>query len=552
MSKCFPPRPAMRLSRLLSVCALLLFCGAYDLARAAGGPTILTDPASTRAVALESITFRREPFPVTMPVQFSADTRNRIVFFVMNLDLLAGEGASALSVDAEDATHRHYTFRAESVTPFPGYEWMSQVVVRLSDDIGDVGDVLVRLNLHGVSSNRVRVGIGHTGGGPIDDAGAVATPAPFPAPAVTPTPTPNPFTGPASTADTVRLLEQATFGPTPAEVTRVQGIGLRAYLNEQFNAPLSVIPSGTLMPTDQAQGCPTGSSATCTRDNYTMYPLQVAFYQNAISGQDQLRQRVAWALHEILVVSGNDVTLPSWMAPYLQTLQRNALGNFRQLLQEITLNPAMGQYLDMLGNSRGNPNENYAREILQLFSVGLDKLNTDGTPQLDSQGNRIPTYDQTTITNFARVFTGWRLAAPKVTMINGVNFNVLNYQDPMIVTSESNHDTAAKTLLNGTTLPAGQNSTTDLNAALDNIFNHPNVGPFVGRQLIQHLVTSNPSPAYVARVAAVFNNNCAGLYPDNPCSGARGDLKAVVTAILLDPEARGDAKTDPAYGRQRE
>jgi uncharacterized protein (DUF1800 family) len=283
-----------------------------------------------------------------------------------------------------------------------------------------------------------------------------------------------------------------------------------------------------------------------------MYPLQIKFFQNALTGNDQLRQRVAFALHQVFVVSGTDVNLPSWMSPYLQTLDRNAFGNYRQLLQEMTLNPGMGLYLDMLGNSRSNPNENYAREVLQLFSVGLDKLNLDGTPQLDGQGKRIPTYDQTTITNFARVFTGWRLAPPKVTVIGGVSYNVFNYQDPMIVTSENNHDTAQKVLLDGAVLPAGRNSTQDLAAALDNIFNHPNVGPFIGRQLIQHLVTSNPSPAYVERVARVFNNNCAGLYADSPCSGVRGDLKAVVTAILLDPEARGDVKTDPSYGRLRE
>jgi uncharacterized protein (DUF1800 family) len=350
----------------------------------------------------------------------------------------------------------------------------------------------------------------------------------------------------------VRFLEQATFGPTSSEVARVESLGFRAYLNEQFNAPQSGYPTLTLMPTDSAQGCPTGSPTTCGRDNYTMYPLQIKFYQNALYANDQLRRRVAWALHEILVVSGRDVNQPSWMSPYLQTLDRNAFGNFRTLLQEITLNPGMGLYLDMLNNTRNSPNENYAREILQLFSVGLDKLNLDGTPQLDSQGNRIPTYDQTTITNFARVFTGWRLGVPKVTVINGVNNNVLNYQDPMLVTSENNHDTGQKVLLNGAVLSAGQNSTADLNAALDNIFNHPNVGPFIGRQLIQQLVTSNPSPGYVERVARVFNNNCAGFYPESPCSGARGDLKAVVTAILLDPEARGDVKTDPSYGRLRE
>jgi uncharacterized protein (DUF1800 family) len=540
------------LLRLLGLCAILYLIGPSQQVRAAG-LTVLTDASSTRAIAMEAVTLRREPFPLTMPVPFSADTRNRIVFFVMNLDLLAGEGANALTADAEDVSKRHYTFKVENVSPVPGYEWMSQVTVRLSDDVGDVGDVLVRISLHGMSSNRVRVAIGHLGGGPADDPGATAMPAPGPpAPAATPTPTPNPYTGSSSTADTVRFLEQASFGPTSAEVTRVRNMGFRAYLNEQFAAPMSSYPSLTLMPTDNTQGCPNGSAATCNRDNYSMYLLQRQFFTNGLYGSDQLRQRVSWALHQILVVSGTDVNQPSWMSPYLQTLDRNAFGNFRTLLNEITLNPGMGLYLDMLNNTRSNPNENYAREVLQLFSVGLDKLNIDGTPQLDSQGNRVPTYDQTTITNFARVFTGWRLAAPKVTTINGVPFNVFNYQDPMIVTSEANHDNAQKVLLDGVVLPAGQTSSQDLTAALNNIFNHPNVGPFIGRQLIQQLVTSNPSPAYVERVARVFNNNCAGLYPDSPCSGARGDLKAVVTAILLDPEARGDIKTDPRYGRLRE
>jgi uncharacterized protein (DUF1800 family) len=549
MRKSLPPRSFRNLSRLLSVCALLFFCGAFNFAEATGGPTILTEATSTRAVVLEAVTFRREPFSLTMPVPFSADTRNRIVFFVMNLDLLAGEGANALTADAEDATHHHYAFKVENVTPSPGYEWMSQVTVRLSDDIGDVGDVLVRINLHGMSSNRVRVGIGHVGGGPTDDATAIITPAPFPAPAPPPPLTPNPFTGPATSADTVRFLEQASFGPTSAEVARVQGIGFRAYLNEQFSAAASSYPTLTLMNADQSQGCPTGSAATCGRDNYTMYPLQMKFFQNALNtqpGSDQLRQRVSFALHQILVISGRDITQPSWVAPYLQTIDRNAFGNFRQLLFEMTLNPGMGNYLDMAGNNKSAPNENYAREILQLFSVGLDQLNPDGTPKLDAQGNRIPTYDQTTITNFARVFTGWNISA-----VAGQQ-GVFDYITPMTVTRETNHDTGQKVLLNGATLPANQTSTQDLNAAIDNIFNHPNVGPFIGRQLIQQLTTSNPSPAYVERVAVVFNNNCNGLYPDSPCSGARGDLKAVVRAILLDPEARGDIKTDPAYGRLRE
>lgn len=552
MKKRLPPRISRSLQRLLCACASVFFCGAFTFAHAASSPVILTEPNSTRAVALEAVTLRKEPFSPTMPVPFSTDTRNRIVFFVMNLDLFAGEGANALTADAEDSSKRHYAFKVENVTPVPGYEWMSQVTVRLSDDIGEVGDVLVRINLHGMSSNRVRIGIGHTGGGLPDDASAVSAPAPFPAPAATPVPTPNPFTGAASSADAVRFLEQATFGATSSEITRVQAIGFRAYLDEQFSVTSSDYPAGTLMPNDQTQGCPTGSTATCSRDNYSMYPLQLKFYQNALGGQDQLRQRVAWALHQIFVISGRKVTQPSWVAPYLQTLSRNAFGNFRQLLQEITLNPGMGLYLDMTNNSRTNPNENYAREVLQLFTIGPDRLNIDGTFQLDSEGKRLPAYDQTTITNFARVFTGWGRAPAKTTVIGGISYSVANYVDPLIVTSENNHDRNQKILLNGAVQPGGQNAAQDLNAALDNIFNHPNVAPFIGRQLIQQLVTSNPSGAYVERVARVFNNNCNGFYPENPCTGARGDLKAVVRAILLDPEARGDVKTDPTYGRLRE
>jgi uncharacterized protein (DUF1800 family) len=264
-----------------------------------------------------------------------------------------------------------------------------------------------------------------------------------------------------------------------------------------------------------------------------MYPLQNRFYINAIYGADQLRQRVAFALHQIIVVSGVEITQPSWMAPYLQVLDRHAFGNYRDLLYEITRNPAMGNYLDVNGNTRTRPNENYAREILQLFSIGTVLLNSDGTPILGDDGVAIPAYTQTDVNNFARVFTGWRFA-PAPTP------GVPNYIDPMVV-NEPQHDTATKTLLNGVVLPAGQNTVKDLNDALDNIAGHPNVGPFISRQLIQHLVTSNPSPAYVARVAAVFDG----------AQGHRGDLRAVVKAILLDPEARGDFKTDSRYGRLR-
>ena len=339
--------------------------------------------------------------------------------------------------------------------------------------------------------------------------------------------------GVGTTADIVRFLEQSTWGPTPQLIEHVKDIGFHAFLEEQFNAPMSSYPTLPLFPNARDNAtCPAGS--TCQRDNYTMYPLQTKFFTNALYGPDQLRQRVAFALHQIIVVSGNEVLLPSYMAPYLQVLDRNAFGNFRQLLYDITVNPAMGAYLDVTGNNRTKPNENYAREVLQLFSIGTFRLNIDGTQQLDADGQPIPTYGQDEIDNFARVFTGWVRAAPP-------QQGVLNYIDPMVVNA-NNHDVRPKTLLDGATLPANQSTVKDTNDALDNIFNHPNVGPFISRQLIQHLVTSNPTPEYVGRVARVFNGEGAG---------ARGDLREVVRAILLDPEARGDINPGSGYGHLR-
>jgi len=335
--------------------------------------------------------------------------------------------------------------------------------------------------------------------------------------------------GSGDTADIVRFLEQATWGPTQELVQHVREIGIEAFLEEQFNAPISSYPTLPLYPTTRdTASCPNGS--TCQRDNYTMYPLQTRFFSNALYGEDQVRQRVAFALHQIIVASGVEVTQPSWMTPYLQVLDRNAFGSFRQLLYEITVNPAMGNYLDINNNSRTRPNENYAREVLQLFSIGTVQLSPDGTPLLGDDGQPIPTYDQTTINNFARVFTGWRFAP-------AVAPGVPNYIDPMVV-NEAQHDTGAKTLLNGAVLSPRQGTRKDLDDALDNIFNHPNVGPFISKQLIQHLVTSNPTPGYVARVASVFDNS-------------RGDLKEVVRAILLDPEARGAHENDASFGRLR-
>jgi uncharacterized protein (DUF1800 family) len=340
-----------------------------------------------------------------------------------------------------------------------------------------------------------------------------------------------------SANEAARFLEQATFGPNASLIAHVQAIGFSAFLDEQFALPASSYPALPLQPTTVPPTC----TGTCVRDNYTMYPVEITFFKNALEGPDQLRQRVAFALQQIMVTSGLAVTQPSWMTPYLQIFDKDAFGNFRQLLQDITLNPAMGLYLNMAGNTKNAPNENYGREILQLFSIGLNQLRADGTVVTDSQGKPVPTYTQATVSAFSRVFTGWNFA-PLVPPVAGVP----NYIDPMVV-NPALHDGGAKTLLNGVTIPATSPVTVatannDLNAALDNIFQHQTVGPFIGRNLIEHLVTSNPSPAYIARISAVFNDN--GL-------GVRGDLKAVVRAILLDQEARGD-KPAPIFGHLQE
>ncbi|MGI9066089.1 MAG: DUF1800 domain-containing protein [Pyrinomonadaceae bacterium] len=494
------------------------------------------------------------------------------------MELLPGEGVNAFSAEAEDSAGIRYALTVEYVGAVPpavdaqgnitsDFRGISMIVVRLNDAMGNVGDVLLRLNLHGMSSNQVRLGIGHVGGTLPSDAvlGLVPTPAPVTPPPADQPMIPDPYTGPSTDADSVRFLEQATWGPTSAEVARVKAMGFKAYLDEQLNAPVTNPSKGSNYPdlffplNDKAQACPSTNpsvpnynQAVCNRDGFSLYPIQRTYFSNALYGQDQLRQRVAFAFHQIFVVSGLGVlNRASWMTIYLQALDRGAFGNYRTLLQEITLNPEMGEYLDMRLSTRTNPNENWAREVLQLFSIGINELNLDGTPKRDAQGVPIPSYSQTTVNDFTRVFTGWNLNPTLIAT------GTTNWRDPMVPLLGTQHDGGAKTLLNNLTLQGcGNNAAcaqSELTTALDNIFNHPNVGPFIGKQLIQHLVTSNPSPAYVERVAKVFNNECDALYPVNPCTnGVRGNLRAVVQAILLDPEARGDVKTDPNYGKLRE
>lgn len=584
MTTSLPLRSLEKLFRFIGFAVLTAICGAVGTTQAANpnAPVLISDSASTRAIALESVTLKGEPFATTSTVQFSSDNRTRIAIFAMNLNLLAGETANgnvtSFTADAEDAAHNHYPLNVEYVNQVPGFAGIYMIIVRLNDNMpSNLGDVLVSLNLHTLSSNRVRVAIGTVGGGPADDTGA----APTPAPAIPPSPNPpitmsqyqTLFNDPllAAGPDGLRFLEQATWGPTDADLAHVRSIGMLPYLNEQFSMPpvfpsvQSDYPDTPLYPSNQPSPC----DATCVRDNYTLYPLQKQFMTNALTQPDQLRQRVAFALHKLIVVAGIPLNSneTSWYAPYLQTIDRNAFGNFRTLLYEITLNPGMGEYLNMRGNSAagGTPNENYGREVMQLFSIGVDTLNQDGTPVLDAQGERIPSYDQATISNLSRVFTGWDLAAQKLWVVDGTT-PVTNYLDPMVLSNNRNRmDIGQKTLLidinhpSPLVLPACTNCTggssaqnlantqayknNELNLAIDNLFNHPNTGPYICGQLIHQLVTSNPSPNYVGRCAAVFANNG---------SGTRGDMKAVITEILLDPEARGDVKSDPNYGHLRE
>jgi uncharacterized protein (DUF1800 family) len=276
-----------------------------------------------------------------------------------------------------------------------------------------------------------------------------------------------------------------------------------------------------------------------------------AWWTYAISGQDQLRQRVAFALSEVLVTSVFSANLggqPYALPAYYDVLVRDAFGNYRQLLEDITLNPAMGAYLNMLQNDKANPargtlpNENYARELMQLFSIGLYNLNLDGSLTLSSSGFPIATYGQTEILGTAAVLTGWTYAQPGVANPVFRPGFPQDWRDPMINIA-ARHETAAKSILNGVAVPANQTAAQDLKMTLDTIFNHPNVGPFVCRQLIQRLVTSNPSPGYVYRVVSVFNDNGQGV---------RGDLKAVVRAILMDYDARVGFPTAQGAGHERE
>ena len=334
------------------------------------------------------------------------------------------------------------------------------------------------------------------------------------------------------TSDIVRFLEQATFGPTDAEIERVRTMGMSAWIDDQFLQAPTGYPAFAPVTDNQPTNCP---QFTCATLQYSMYPMQLKLFQNALYGNDQLRQRVAFALHSLVVTSGLDIPLPSWSQPYHAAIQNNTFGNYRQLLYDVSLTPAMGDYLNMDTNTLNNPNENFARELMQLFSVGTGVLNIDGTYQTLADGSIVPTYDQFIVTEFARALTGFHFQPQ-------IGPGITNWRDPMIASTAS-HDLGSKTLLGGFTTAAGASPLQDFTDVIDNVFNHGNVGPYLARHLIRQMVTSNPSPGYIQRVATVFNNNG---------SGVRGDMKAVIKAVLLDAEARQPVPADPNFGHLKE
>ena len=368
-----------------------------------------------------------------------------------------------------------------------------------------------------------------------------------------------------SPTDAASFLEQATFGATDADIRTVSLNGYQSWLNQQFTlAPTATEPAVEQAVIVNNPPCATSdlkcNAALFVQNNQDEGLVQDTFWQQSITASDQLRQRVKYALSQIFVISSNNTTaiqnMPRGEASYYDLLGSDAFVNFRQLLQDVTLNPMMGQFLSMQGNDKGNattdPDENYGREVMQLLTIGLWQLNDDGSQKLDGSGNPIPTYSNIDVKGLAAVFTGFSWNIPGDSTDNAWS-NCCVYVGPgfgeellPMQSFPSHHSTVQKQFL-GVTIPASgsPDPNGDLKVALDTLFNHPNLPAFFSKQMIQHMVTSNPSPAYINRVAQVFKNDGTGV---------RGNLQAVITAILLDPEARDTATFvgNPQYGKVRE
>ncbi len=380
------------------------------------------------------------------------------------------------------------------------------------------------------------------GGGGSSSPAVTPTPSSNPAPAPAPDPVPDPTPAPdtvMTNAQASRLLTQATFGPRSQEVASATVMSRSDWLQAEIAKPASLY-----MPLIQASPIEFRAAS-------------LMFWRNAVQADDQLRQRMVYALSQILVVSdsGDILSLvPAAVGYYQDLLNEHAFGNYRDLLQAITYSPAMGHYLTYLGNEKANPvtgqmpDENYARELLQLFTIGVVQLNMDGTPVLDESGEPIEIYDNTDITGLARVFTGLDFSGPAFNRFTD-EFIEAPWIEPMAV-YPARHSALEKSFL-GLTIAENTGAEQSITMALDHIFNHPNVAPFVSRQLIQRFVTSNPAPAYVQRVASAFE---AGMYtlPDGDVvgEGQRGDLQATVAAVLMDDAAVN--VTGDGFGKIRE
>lgn len=364
---------------------------------------------------------------------------------------------------------------------------------------------------------------------------------------------------PATDAEAARFISKASLAATETEISDIRSVGFVAWLDKQMDIPASQTGVAWLSSRGYDQVTVDEFYNQSTFADYMVW-------NQLIASPDPVRKRLAYALSQFFVVSTNSIEI-TWrsnaMAAYWDVLNRNALGNFRQLLEEVTLNPAMGVYLSTLDNKKEDtrtgrvPDENYAREVMQLFTIGLNELNNDGTRKIGTTGQPIETYTNNDVSSLARVFTGYSydyanlvrtpsvrvpstLVAPVESVIRPMTSDPTRWSRPQ---TSSEHSMLEKTFL-GTTIPANTNAPTSMKLALDALFNHPNVGPFFSKQMIQRLVTSNPSASYVDRVVRIFNNNG---------SGVRGDLRAVFKAILLDEEATNAAGlTSPTFGKVRE
>lgn len=348
----------------------------------------------------------------------------------------------------------------------------------------------------------------------------------------------------AQLEDASLFAAQATFGLPYADIEAMATDGIEAWLDAQFALP---VEEHLPIALDFLNRREAGEFEDFEDDiEFLVYARRLAWWHRAVTADDVLRQRVAFALSQIFVVSDNVDSLivyPDALSSYNDVLLNNAFGNFRDLLGDVTLHPAMGVYLSHINNRKANPaantfpDENYAREVMQLFTIGLFELNPDGSLQTDGSGQPIATYDNDDIREFAKIFTGLSWGGPNAEFGSREPY----FSAPMQMFDEE-HEPGSKALLGGQVVPDGQTGLQDVEAALDNLFNHPNVGPFIGRQLIQRLVTSNPTPEYIERVTDAFNDNGAGV---------RGDMQAVLRAVLLDDEARGVDQPE-YFGRVRE